>query len=119
MHWVGGRHLIRRQAPIRSRRHRRQGRRPGPARGPGHGPAADARARLAAGLLHQGRKAARQGVELITSGEVRVVDLADASLLDLFLLYAEEFNKLIEPEKIRLRIVRVVSCWNSEKNGGT
>lgn len=30
------------------------------------------------------------------------MDLADASLLDLFLLYAEEFNRLIEPEKILL-----------------
>ncbi len=28
------------------------------------------------------------------------MELADASLLDLLLLYAEEFNKLIEPEKI-------------------
>lgn len=38
------------------------------------------------------------------------MDLADASLLDLFLLYAEEFGKLIEPEKILLYLGQAASA---------
>lgn len=38
------------------------------------------------------------------------MDLADASLLDLFLLYAEEFRKPIEPEKILLYLGQAASA---------
>ena len=38
------------------------------------------------------------------------MDLAEASLLDLFLLYADEFNKLIEPEKILLYLSQAASA---------
>jgi serine/threonine protein kinase, bacterial len=34
------------------------------------------------------------------------MDIADASLLDLFLLYAEEFQKLLEPEKVILYLAQ-------------
>jgi serine/threonine protein kinase, bacterial len=39
-----------------------------------------------------------------------VMELADASLLDLFLLYAEEFSKPIEPEKILLYLGQAASA---------
>jgi serine/threonine protein kinase len=39
-----------------------------------------------------------------------VMELADASLLDLFLLYAEEFNRPIEPEKILLYLGQAASA---------
>ncbi len=38
------------------------------------------------------------------------MDLAEASLLDLFLLYVEEFNKLLEPEKILLYLGQAASA---------